>query len=90
MQGTLAPGDVYVAGNPSAAAAILSVSDTLHTITFFNGDDVLELRNISTGTTLDIIGIIGVDPGTNWPVGAGATSEFTLVRMATISAGTTN
>jgi predicted extracellular nuclease len=41
--GSLAPGSVYVAGNPSAIAAILNVADTLHTITFFNGDDAMEL-----------------------------------------------
>jgi len=90
MVGTLASHSVYVAGNPSAVAAILSVSDTLHTITFFNGDDAMMLMNVTTGDTLDIIGIIGVDPGTNWPVGSGATSEFTLVRMISIAHGTTN
>lgn len=90
LVGTLAPGAVFVAGNPSAVAAILSVSDTLHTITFFNGDDVLALKNITTGTVLDIIGVIGVDPGVNWPVGSGATSEFTLVRMIGINGGNLN
>jgi hypothetical protein len=89
-QGTLAPGAVFVAGNPSAVAGITSVSDTLHTITFFNGDDVLSLKNRITNTVLDIIGIVGVDPGTNWPVGTGATSEFTLVRMIGVQQGTTN
>jgi hypothetical protein len=87
---TLAPGAVYVAGNPSAVAGITSFSDTLHTITFFNGDDVMSLKKISTGQVLDIIGVIGVDPGVNWVVGTGATSEFTLVRKATISGGNTN
>jgi large repetitive protein len=89
-QGTLAPGAVYVAGNPSAIPAITGVSDTLHTITFFNGDDVLSLKNIATNTVVDIIGIVGVDPGTNWPVGSGATSEFTLVRMIGVQQGNTN
>ncbi|HTF06031.1 MAG TPA: lamin tail domain-containing protein, partial [Bacteroidia bacterium] len=89
-QGTLAPGAVYVAGNPSAIAAILAVSDTLHTITFFNGDDVMSIKNNTTGLLVDIIGIIGVDPGINWPVGTGATSEFTLVRMVGIQQGNTN
>ncbi len=89
-QGTLAPGAVFVAGNPSAIAAITGVSDTLHTITFFNGDDALVLKNITTNTVLDIIGIVGVDPGTNWPVGTGATSEFTLVRMIGVQQGNTN
>lgn len=89
-QGTLAPGAVYVAGNPSAVASIVAVSDTLHTITFFNGDDVLQLVYIPTNTPLDVIGEIGVDPGINWPVGTGATSEFTLVRMYGIQQGTTS
>ncbi|MES2557049.1 MAG: T9SS type A sorting domain-containing protein [Bacteroidota bacterium] len=89
-QGTLAPGAVYVAGNPSAVAAILAVSDTLHTITFFNGDDAMELVHRPTGTSLDVIGIIGNDPGTNWPVGSGATSEFTLVRQFAYTDGETN
>ncbi|MDX2285258.1 MAG: Calx-beta domain-containing protein [Bacteroidia bacterium] len=88
MQGPLAPGAVFVAGNPTAVAAILAVSDTLHTITFFNGDDALLLKNKVTGDTLDIIGIIGNDPGVNWPVGTGATSEFTLVRQSNVQAGT--
>lgn len=89
-QGTLAPGAVYVAGNPTAIAAITGVSDTLHTITFFNGDDALSLKNITTNTVVDIIGVVGVDPGVNWPVGTGATSEFTLVRNVNVQQGNTN
>ncbi len=88
LSGTIPAGGVYVVGNPSAVAAILAVSDTLHTVTFFNGDDVLHLRH--NGILLDVIGELGVDPGTNWPVGSGATSEFTLVRMASIQQGNTN
>lgn len=88
--GNLAPGGVYVAGNPSAVAAILAVSDTLHTITFFNGDDALVLKHKPSNTILDVIGIVGVDPGVNWSVGTGATSEFTLVRMSAVQQGTTN
>jgi hypothetical protein len=90
LPGTLASHDVYIAGNPSGAAAILAASDTLHTITFFNGDDVVWIKQISTGDTLDIIGQIGVDPGVNWPVGTGTTSEYTLIRQIGIQQGTTN
>lgn len=90
MQGILLPGEVFVAGNPSAVAGILAVSDTLHTITFYNGDDAMMLKNKVTGDTLDIIGTVGIDPGVNWPVGTGATSEFTLVRQISIQQGTTN
>jgi Lamin Tail Domain/Secretion system C-terminal sorting domain/SprB repeat len=89
-QGTLAPGAVFVAGNSQAVVNITSVSDTLHSITFYNGDDAMVLKNKVTNTVLDIIGIVGVDPGTNWPVGTGATSEFTLVRKVTVQQGNTN
>jgi predicted extracellular nuclease len=85
---TLAAHDVYVIANPSAIAAILGVSDTTSTVTFFNGDDAVVLFK---GTdTLDIIGKVGFDPGTNWTVGTGATSEFTLVRKAPINQGQRN
>ncbi len=89
-QGTLAAGAVWVAGNPSAIPGILSVSDTLHTITFYNGDDAMTLFQISPRVQLDAIGIVGNDPGTNWPVGTGATSEFTLVRMVGVQQGNNN
>ncbi len=88
--GIIAPGGVFVAGNPTAIAAITSVADTLHTITFFNGDDAMTLVNKATGITLDIIGIVAIDPGTNWVVGSGATSEYTLVRKIGIQQGNTN
>lgn len=88
--GMLAAGDVYVIGNPSAIPVILAASDTTHTLTFFNGDDAISLVKISTGSIIDVFGQIGQDPGTNWPVGTGATSEFTLVRMANIQQGQTN
>jgi hypothetical protein len=89
MLGSLAAGAVYVAGNSQAVPAILAACDTLHSITFFNGDDAMVLKNVATNTVLDIIGIVGVDPGTNWPVGAGATSEFTLVRRIGVQQGST-
>lgn len=88
--GIVASGNVFVIANPSANPSILVESDTTHTLTFYNGDDALWLKRISSGDTLDIIGEIGEDPGTSWPVGAGATANFTLIRMATINGGQTN
>jgi len=82
---TLAPYDVYVIANPTAVAAILGVADTTSTVTFFNGDDAVVL--FKNNDTLDIIGDVGVDPGTNWVVGTGATSEFTLVRKPNVRNG---
>lgn len=79
--GTLAANDVYVMVHASADSVLKTYADTLlsgFSVVNFNGDDAVILRNFND--TLDIIGEPGVDPGTNWPVGSGATSEFTLVR----------
>jgi plastocyanin/DNA/RNA endonuclease YhcR with UshA esterase domain len=81
----LAPYDVYVIANSQAVAAILGVADTTSTVTFFNGDDAVVL--FKNNDTLDIIGDVGVDPGTNWVVGTGATSEYTLVRKPNVRNG---
>lgn len=86
--GTIAPGGVFIVANPSADPAILAKADTTNDITFYNGDDAITLmKGIDT---LDIIGKVGEDPGTNWTVGTGATSEYTLVRKSSVFNGTTN
>ncbi|HOU16921.1 MAG TPA: lamin tail domain-containing protein [Candidatus Marinimicrobia bacterium] len=94
LSGTLNDKSVYVVGNPSAASAILSVSNTTHTITYFNGDDYLGLQKLISGTwtTIDVLGQFGEDPGTAWSV-AGVTdamAEHTLVRKPTVSQGNTD
>jgi hypothetical protein len=90
MTGTLAPHDVYVVANSSADTTILNFSDITSTATFYNGDDALSILKISTGTIVDVFGTPGVDPGTNWAVGSGATSEYTLVRKTSITGGQTD
>ncbi len=78
----------YVIANSSANAAILAVADTTSNVTYFNGDDALALMN---GTdTLDILGVVGTDPGSEWTVGSGSTKDNTIVRKASVSAGTTD
>jgi plastocyanin/DNA/RNA endonuclease YhcR with UshA esterase domain len=84
----LASGDVYVIANSGSVAAILAVADTTSSVTFYNGDDALALKQ---GTTfIDVFGVLSVDPGSNWPVGTGATNEFTLVRKNTVNKGQIN
>jgi plastocyanin len=88
LSGMLASGDVYVIGNAQGNSAILAASDTLSSLTWFNGDDALWLTNNVSGDTVDIFGVIGVDPGSSWPVGTGSTQNHTLVRKSTVDAGT--
>jgi hypothetical protein len=89
LSGSLAPGGVYVIANASSDSSILAVADTTSSITNFNGDDAVVLLN--GGDTIDAIGIVGVDPGTNWAIDTlGATSEYTLVRKPAVNSGQLN
>ncbi|MAZ97262.1 MAG: hypothetical protein CMP53_07060, partial [Flavobacteriales bacterium] len=82
---------VYVITNTSASATILAEADTAMpypSVAHFNGDDAVILVN---GTdTIDVIGVPGVDPGSDWPVGSGSTANNTLVRMIAIDQGSTD
>lgn len=85
--GSLVPGEVFVISNSTADQAVLDAADLTTGFMSHNGDDALELFNTSSGSSLDIIGEIGVDPGSAWTVGTGSTEDVTMVRMATIGAG---
>ncbi len=66
LSGTLNPGSTFVIANPSAAAAILGVAGLTSGSLSHNGDDAYILREISSNTILDVFGVVGVDPGTEW------------------------
>ena len=85
LSGMLAPGDVYIIGNSSADSALAATFDITSTVTFYNGDDAIVLFN--GGDTLDIIGLVGEDPGSSWGVDTGATNEHTLVRRPEVKQG---
>jgi len=85
LLGTLAPGDVFVLAHASANATILLQADQLSGSTFFNGDDAIALAR--GGTLVDVIGQIGLDPGTEWGAGLTGTADNTLRRQGTITAG---
>lgn len=87
LTGTLLAGDVYVIYNSSADALIAAEGDITSSVTYFNGDDAVSLSK--DGTVIDVIGVIGVDPGSNWVVGTGSTGEHTLVRDPSVTGPTT-
>jgi len=84
----IGPNGVYIVANPNADTAILNLADTTSNTASFNGNDALALFN--GPDTLDIVGVIGINPGYGWPVPMGFTKNYTLVRRDTISSGTTN
>lgn len=91
--GMLASGDVYVITTDQADPVMLAVADTalsFPSVAHFNGDDALFIVDTVNNDTLDVIGVIGVDPGSNWPVGTGSTANNTLVRNMSVDMGTTD
>jgi hypothetical protein len=88
LTGTVASGDVFVLAQSAAGATILAQADQTNGAGWFNGDDAVVLR---VGTTvIDVVGQIGLDPGTEWGTGLTSTSDNTLRRKPTIEAGDTN
>ena len=87
LQGILNPDSVYVLANTSASAPVLALADQLSGALNFNGDDAVALIDTSSDDTLDIIGVIGFDPGTFWVVGSGSTQLHTLTRIASVNSG---
>jgi hypothetical protein len=79
---TIPPYGVYILCNN---ATFYPSANLVNTSGWYNGDDAVELVN--DGVVIDRIGVVGVDPGTNWPVGTGSTVDRTLVRKANVGAG---
>jgi len=77
LSGTLEAGGFYVIANSQATSAILDQADITATVTFFNGNDVLLLKQ--NGDVVDRIGELG-----NADYFGG---EVTLVRKAGITQG---
>ena len=84
----LNPGDLYVVCHGSADEYILGFCN--QTFTYLsNGDDVFALTQVSTGLVLDVIGLVGEDPGAGWAVAGieDATKDHTLVRKSSVTSG---
>ena len=93
LSGMLASGATYTIVANQADPIMLAIADTalaFPSVAHFNGDDALFLVDTVMNDTLDIIGVIGIDPGSSWPVGTGSTANNTLVRNMNISAGQTD
>lgn len=84
--GVLQSGEVAVFRNGSAALYPSAVSVGAVN---FNGDDAVELYNTATGSTADIFGVIGQDPGSAWTAPGYSTVNMTLRRLASVQNGVT-
>ena len=88
IQDSLADQGNLVIANTSADSILQEIADTTQfSVTNFNGDDALAL--LYKGNIIDLIGEIGVDPGSGWEVAgiSEATQNKTLVRKASVTEG---
>lgn len=90
LSGTVAAGDVFVLMNANAAPELAAEGDLVSQATWFNGNDVIRL--LHGEEVIDQMGVIGPDPGEPFEVadGTGSMAEYTLVRKANVSQGTTD
>jgi hypothetical protein len=87
LTGSLEHNGTYVVYNSQANSQIKGKGNSVSTVTFFNGNDALELRK--DDQPIDTMGKVGEDPGTAWTKGSKSMAEQTLVRKADIT-GPTN
>jgi hypothetical protein len=88
LAGVLPADDVLVVCDDNIDPLVFAGCDVLAAGSFFNGDDAIEL--VCSGTTLDVIGQIGLDPGDEWNVGGVGTQNETLRRSCAVTAGDSN
>ncbi len=88
LSGTLAQGSTFVFAHSAAVSAIVTKAQQTSGAGLFNGNDAIALTR-ADGTLVDVIGQIGMDPGTEWGTGLASTANNTLRRKAGIDAGRT-
>lgn len=90
LSGTLLPDNAFVLCNSGADPDILALADMTSLVLNFTGDDAVGLYN--GATPVDIVGIIGNDPGNSWPAASFgfSTASSVLVREPTVFVGDTD
>ncbi len=91
LTGTIPSGGTWVVAPSNAAPGILANTDqTVGAIVMFNGDDAVALAKGASNTLLDVIGVIGTDPGTEWGTGLASTANNNIRRKSSVVAGDAN
>lgn len=85
VPGSLAPGEVFVVANNDWDVVLGGTIDLSSGSLNFNGNDAVEV--VLSGSTVDVIGQIGFDPGSQWGTGDQSTQDNTLTRNTTILTG---
>ena len=90
LSGTIAPYSTYTIANSGQSLGVAVDLSTANNVMSFNGDDAISLFKTSLGSNIDVIGQIGVDPGTEWGTGLQSTADNTIIRNFAIQTGDAN
>jgi uncharacterized repeat protein (TIGR02543 family) len=82
LSGTLEHNSTYVIVYNQANATLQSFGDLISSSLSFNGDDAVALKK--NDIVIDVLGVIGTDPGTSWVVPGGKTEDFTVIRVSSV------
>jgi predicted extracellular nuclease len=85
LSGSLTPGATFVLAHNEASAAVTAAAQQTGGSGWFNGDDAVVLRR--GGTIVDVIGQIGLDPGSQWGSDLASTADNTLRREPAVCGG---
>lgn len=85
LTGTLGPGEVLTIANPDATSDLAQLADVLDDVTLFNGNDATTLER--NGVVVDVLGVVGENPGEGWPVNDVTMLHNTLVRNPDVTSG---
>lgn len=85
LEGTIISGGTHVVCDDGVNTDLFNKTDQFSTDSFFSGDDAVELARGSV--TLDVIGQIGSDPGSEWNENGVGTQNETLRRKASVLEG---
>lgn len=86
--GVLPAGGTWVVTPTDASDVLLAKANQAFGTTWFTGNDAVAL--LHGGAAVDVIGQIGMDPGTGWGSGTVTTTDHTLRRKASVTAGDPN
>lgn len=86
LAGTVGSNGVFVVAPTNATdPTILARANQTFGTSWFNGDDAVVLKK--GATIIDVIGVVGTDPGTEWGSGLASTADNTIRRKSIICAG---
>ncbi len=88
LNGMLAPDSVYVIVHSFATPGLKALADTITGYISFNGNDAITLVNTTFPQDIDVIGVIGQNPGSGGWTGNGvSTKDRTLRRKPLVQQG---